>query len=304
MARRSRAALALAAVALLVSAAAGAALSSGDMAAWRDYIRETAASAVGGSQLGNSLQTVLTHAYSTPLEAVQASNAYTGANARLRRVVSDLAAGKPVKVVAIGGPATNGSDASQRGRTDYLSRYVAYLSRAFPGSQITFVRASAGVAPSAVVAACADKYIPPDADLVLLELAANDGAVMDTSIVNARQPKAYEMLVRRIMGGTRQPALVLTQARARRGAAGRDARPARLRAGVFYGRRGWSRASARGGLSGLVFWGARPQRRSGPTHHGPPPANATPHAPNAPPPSPPTRRPCPRAWATARARSG
>jgi hypothetical protein len=219
--RRHAAAHAL--LAALLAAACGAlvadaAMSQADVGAWREHLQQTAAISIGPDQMSPAMLAVLSHTYSTPLAAVQSSNVYTGGNARLRRVVADLAAGRPAKIVAVGGAATNGSDAAGRGRSDYLSLYVAFLSRAFPAAPIKFVRASAGLAPSAVVAGCFDKYVPADADLVLLEMTANDGAVMDTSVVSARQPKAYEILVRKILGGARKPALVLTQVGAGQGA--------------------------------------------------------------------------------------
>jgi hypothetical protein len=214
------AAAALAALALLAAAgaalaapAATTALNAAQASEWQAYIQDVQALSVGGQQLGGSLQNVLNHAYSTPLTSVIASNAYTGGDARLRRVVADLLAGRNVKVVALGGRATNGSDASAPGRSDYFARYVTYLARAFPTATIRPVRASVGLAPSAIVVACLETHMPADADLVLLEMTANDGATMDSSIVNPSQPKAYEMLVRSVLKGVKQPAVVLVQVR-------------------------------------------------------------------------------------------
>jgi len=207
------AALALVAV-VLAPTPAGAALTVTQSSDWGKYISDMQATQVGAAPLVNSLTTVLTaHDFSTPLQGIKASNSYTGSNARFRRVVKDLLAGKPVKVVAIGGVATNGSDASDPGRNDYFTRYVAFLARAFPSASIKPVRASAGLAPSAIVAGCLDRYLDSDADLVLLEMTANDGATMDSSIVNAYQPRAYEILVRKVMRSKKAPALILTQVR-------------------------------------------------------------------------------------------
>lgn len=223
MARRissaAMAAAAAAALVLLLAAAAPparAALSAADSAEWRSYISDTKAAGVGRASFASALGPVLIHDYTTPLEAVQAANVYAGGGARLRRVVSDLAAGRPVTIVALGGQATNGNSASAPGRTDYFTRLVGYLAKAFPHAPLRPVRAAVGLAPSAVVMACLDKYLPADAaDIILLEMAANDGATMDSSIVNPTQPKAYEMLVRKLMGGARQPAVILTQVRRR-----------------------------------------------------------------------------------------
>ncbi|KAI8469582.1 MAG: hypothetical protein J3K34DRAFT_522045 [Monoraphidium minutum] len=212
--RRAGAAPLLAAAALLAALVLPAAglLTPAQSATWASYLRAEAAARPGGAAAASPLAAVFSsHGYSTPLDAVKSSNVYTGGNARLRRVVNDLLGGAAVKIVAIGGPATNGSDASQPGRNDYFAQYVNYLASAFPGATIKPVRAPAGLAPSAVVAGCLSRYLPDDADLVLLEMTANDGAVMDSSIVNPTQPKAYEILARRILEGSRKPALVLTQ---------------------------------------------------------------------------------------------
>lgn len=169
-----------------------------------------------GEQLGN----VLAHKYTTPLWQIQSSNVYTAGNARYRRVVNDLRKGKAVKVVAIGGLATNGSDATNPGRNDYFALYVKYLSRAFPNAQIAAVRSSVGVAPSSVLAQCLENFLPADADLVLLEMTANDGVFMDDSLVNSHNAKAYELVMRKILESSKQPALLLTQVGSGRGGGG------------------------------------------------------------------------------------
>lgn len=119
--------------------------------------------------------------------------------------------GNPVKLVAIGGKATNGSDASNPGTDDYFALYVKYLKRAFPSARIDPVRSSAGIAPSAVVDQCLSSYLPTDADLVLLEMVTNDGRAMDDNIIDGHNAKAYEMLMRSILQAQNQPALLLTQ---------------------------------------------------------------------------------------------
>lgn len=210
--------LLIAAAALLASCTlaprpAAAMLTASQIAQWQQYMQERHDLSIKSQPLNSSLGSVFDHGFRTPLDAVLASNVYTGSNSRLRRVISDLTAAKPVKIVAIGGLATNGSDASNPGKNDYFAQYIAYLAKAFPGASIKPVRASAGLAPSAIVAGCLDRFLPSDADLVILEMSANDGVTMDSSVVNARQPRAYEVLVRKILNGDKKPALLLTQVR-------------------------------------------------------------------------------------------
>jgi hypothetical protein len=183
------------------------------ISAWDRFNGQTSSLKLGQSSVGDSLGPVMAHKFSTPLSQVQASNVYTAGNARYRRVVNDLANGKAIKVVGIGGVATNGSDASAPGRNDYFAMYINYLARAFPRSQINAVRSSVGVAPSSVVAQCLDNFLPADADLVLLEMTANDGGFMDNSFIFSHNAKAYELVMRKVLQGSKQPALVLTQVR-------------------------------------------------------------------------------------------
>jgi hypothetical protein len=217
MARQPRTAalvVALLALLLALSTPAAGSLTATESTEWGKFMSDMQATSVGAAPIAGPLQRVLSaHDYSTPLAGVRASNSYTGGNTRLRRVVRDLLGGKPIKVLAVGGRATNGSAASDPGRSDYFARYAAFLARAFPAASVKPVRASAGLAPSAVVAACFERFVDGDADLVLLEMAASDGATMDSSIVGANQPKAYEALVRRILKSKREPALVLVQVR-------------------------------------------------------------------------------------------
>lgn len=193
------------------ASAAGAAAGAATASTWDKFTGQTAALQLGQLSMGDQLGNVLGHRFSTPLWQIQSSNVYTAGNARYRRVINDLRKGTPIKVVAIGGVATNGSDATQPGRNDYFALYVNYLAKSFPNAQLTAVRSSVGVAPSSVLAQCLDNFLPSDADLVLLEMTANDGVFMDDSNVMSHNAKAYELVMRKILQSSKQPALILTQ---------------------------------------------------------------------------------------------
>lgn len=180
---------------------------------WAAYNQQRQTMRVNNAPMGDTLRGVLDYAFSTPLNQIQSSNVYQAGNSRFRRVVDDLRKGNPIKIVAIGGVATNGSDASRPGIDDYFALYVKYLKRAFPGARIDPVRSSAGIAPSAVVAECLSNYLPTDADVVLLEMTTNDAVAMDPSVLDGHNAKAYEMLMRNILKEDKQPALILTQVR-------------------------------------------------------------------------------------------
>ncbi|KAF6266244.1 hypothetical protein COO60DRAFT_443433 [Scenedesmus sp. NREL 46B-D3] len=178
---------------------------------WANYNMQRQNLRIGTEDNGNNLRSVLDYSFTTPLRQIQGSQVYQAGNARFRRVVDDLQRGNPVTIVAIGGVATNGSDASNPGTNDFFALYVKYLRRAFPNARIEPVRSSAGIAPSAVVAQCLSSYIPRDADLVLLEMTANDAVGMDESLIDGHNAKAYELLMRGILEAEKQPALILTQ---------------------------------------------------------------------------------------------
>src|SRR5690349_19702222 len=97
--------------------------------------------------------------FTTPLQQIQAANVYQAGNARFRRVVDKLMTGNAVKVVAIGGLATNGSDASSPGIDDYFALFVKFLRRSFPRARVEPVRSSAGIAPSAIIEQCLSSYL-------------------------------------------------------------------------------------------------------------------------------------------------
>jgi len=112
-----------------------------------------------------------------------------------------------------GGVATNGSDATILGTNDYVSKYANFLVNAFPKADIQIVRASAGLAPSAVVSGCPDQFLSAarDADLVLLEMVPSDSPAAEDLVIGAKLPAAYETLVRSALSGNKKPAVLLVQ---------------------------------------------------------------------------------------------
>lgn len=107
---------------------AGAAVDAGSPA-WTAYQQ---AQAGVQYESGSVPASVTAHKFRTPLDRILAADVYAGSNARLRRVVADLASGRPVRIAAIGGVATNGSDATQPGVNDYVAQYAAYLKEVRP----------------------------------------------------------------------------------------------------------------------------------------------------------------------------
>jgi len=205
-------AAAAACVLLLACASAQATTDPAATAQWEAYLAQAGRSSAGA----NGMDPFTAHRFSTPLHQVRSAAAYSGTNSRMRRVVDSMSrasGGQRFKVVAVGGVATNGSDASAVGSTDYVSKYANYLVNAFPKADIQIVRASAGLAPSAVVAGCPDQFLSAarDADLVLLEMVPSDAPASEDLVVGAKLPAAYEALVRQALGGSKKPAVLLVQ---------------------------------------------------------------------------------------------
>lgn len=179
---------------------------------WDAYNQARMQTSVGSNSFGTSLRSVLDYSFSTPLNRVQIAETSAPTN-RLRRVVNDLLSGKQIKLVAVGGVATNGSNASNPGSNDYVAIYANYLMRAFPGAKVVVHRQSVGLAPSPVVAGCISSMIPSDADLILLEMTANDAIILDPSISGSQSAMSYEALVRMALSGSNKPAVMLAQVR-------------------------------------------------------------------------------------------
>ncbi|WIA15472.1 hypothetical protein OEZ85_002112 [Tetradesmus obliquus] len=131
---------------------------------------------------------------------------YQGCSGRLRQVIKKLLDGQPTHIGVIGG-ASYGIGV-QRGSSDWFSRLQQYIRTAFPHAAVTAKNGCVPGGHSEFVAACLDKFVSQDADLILVEFATSDG-YLDTSVNNG-YVHAFERLVRKLLRLPNSPAVVVT----------------------------------------------------------------------------------------------
>lgn len=100
-----------------------------------------------------------------------------GDPARLRRAVSRLLAGKPLRAVSIGGSVTAGHGAMDgspaaggASGTDYIQRLYSWIEDAFPGAAHRLRNAAISGSVVSIFAMCATHMVHPDEDLIVVEL--------------------------------------------------------------------------------------------------------------------------------------
>ena len=161
---------------------------------------------VAGKPVGKALAPVMDYTYSLPLEFMRRGQSYTGPNLRLRRVLNDMLAGKPIEVTVLGGSISTGAVASRKNDpvnpNDVWNLVRLYIQRNMSDGTVFINNARL----------CLPKFLNATSDLVFVEFIANDGSEMDVSIA-ANNPKArsFERLLRKVLSGPKAPAVVLMQ---------------------------------------------------------------------------------------------
>ena len=143
-----------------------------------------------------------------------------GPRTRLRRVVSDMLANKPVEVTVMGGSVSAGAIASRKmaaeNPNDVWSLVRIQLQR-FVSPRVEFVNNARSATKSYINSLCLDRFLNATADLVFVEFIANDGSEMDTQLLGPQdKTRSYERFLRRIQAQPSNPAVVMMQARGAR----------------------------------------------------------------------------------------
>lgn len=132
----------------------------------------------------------------------------TGNNARIKRVLSDLRAGKPVTLAFLGGSITQGAGAVPGQQMCYARRTFEAIRDKYaadPG-QVRYIKAGVGGTPSQLGLHRYDRDITRDGtvhpDLVVIEFAVND-------LADETNGLCYESLVHRIWNEPGEPAVIL-----------------------------------------------------------------------------------------------
>ncbi|KAL4448549.1 hypothetical protein ABPG75_005768 [Micractinium tetrahymenae] len=129
---------------------------------------------------------------------------YWGSGERLQRVAAKLLAGQPIKAYTLGGSVTMGRGASRRD-LNYAARFFEFLNHTFPHRDHAFQNKGMGASSSGIFAACTERMVPPDADLVVLEFSLNDA---EDAPFDSPWRAAYEQLARTLLALPSCPALL------------------------------------------------------------------------------------------------
>ncbi|KAF8069512.1 ASAT1 [Scenedesmus sp. PABB004] len=159
----------------------------------------------GGASLAGVARPLLNgSAFASPTQ-LQRALTHAGPMHRLRRVLRDLSAGRPVKLAVLGGSISWGS-AVERGEADWLSLVAARLRAAFPAANVAARNGAVPATPSGWMSLCLEQHLDADADLVFVEYAVNDGHT-----ASAAKRRTFERLLRKVLAQPRRPAVVLVQ---------------------------------------------------------------------------------------------
>jgi hypothetical protein len=143
------------------------------------------------------------------------SQSFTGPRTRLRRVMADMLAGRPVEVAVMGGSVSAGAIASRKmaatNPNDVWSLVRLQLQN-HVSPQVTFVNNARSATKSYINSMCIERFVNATADLVFVEFIANDGSEMDTQLAGPlEKTRSFERLLRKIQSQPRAPAVVMMQ---------------------------------------------------------------------------------------------
>jgi hypothetical protein len=177
---------------------------------YRSSIKEVA---VDGSPVSN-MEKVMDWTYSLPMEYIRRGQSVSGPHARLRRVMADMVAGKPLEIAVLGGSISTGAVASRKNAAidpnDAWSLVRIYINGKI-NDEADFYNNARSATKSYVTSICLDKFLNSTADLVFVEFIANDGSEMDVTLSNNEKSRSYERLLRKILKQPKAPAVVLMQ---------------------------------------------------------------------------------------------
>ncbi|KAL4421917.1 hypothetical protein ABPG77_005201 [Micractinium sp. CCAP 211/92] len=131
--------------------------------------------------------------------------AYWGSGRRLQAVAAKLLAGKPIKVVTLGGAVAQGRGTSDAAATSYPSRLFQFINASFPHGGHVFVNRGRAGASSGALAACLARDVPGDADLITLDFTLGEHA---DEAPGERQWRESEQLLRGLLQLPSRPAVV------------------------------------------------------------------------------------------------
>lgn len=225
---------ALTLVATLVLVASVAALEPSEWTVYRTNIKSMQV-ASSKKTVGDTLGKFLDHEFDLPLEFMRRAQSYTGPRTKLRRVMAEMLAGKPVEVTILGGSVSAGAVASRKmdpiDPNDVWNLVRISLQKGV-GPKITFTNNARAATKSYITSLCIDKFLSPTSDLVFVEFIANDGSEMDSQMMGPlEKTRSFERFLRKIQRQPSNPAVVMMQMLVSEMAyppGGKDGKPKRL----------------------------------------------------------------------------
>jgi hypothetical protein len=144
---------------------------------------------------------------------------YTGPRTRLRRVVADMLAGKPVEISVLGGSVSAGAIASRKMAAvdpNDVWNLVRIELQTSLSPKIEFYNNARSATKSYINSLCLSRFLNSTADLVFVEFIANDGSEMDTQLRGPLdKTRSFERFLRKIQGQPSAPAVVMMNVGAR-----------------------------------------------------------------------------------------
>ncbi|GBF91596.1 hypothetical protein Rsub_04336 [Raphidocelis subcapitata] len=214
MMARPALALALLALALVAAAAAPPKPQSPEAPEWGVYRKNIKALRLpNGRAVGDLLGPLLDYKFDLPMEFIRRAQSYTGPRTRLRRVVSDMLAGKPVEVSVLGGSVSAGAIASRKMAAvdpNDVWNLVRIQLQDNLSPKIEFYNNARSATKSYINSLCLSRFLNSTADLVFVEFIANDGSEMDTQLQGPLdKTRSFERFLRKIQGQPSAPAVVM-----------------------------------------------------------------------------------------------
>ncbi|KAI7839277.1 hypothetical protein COHA_006975 [Chlorella ohadii] len=131
--------------------------------------------------------------------------AYYGGGQRMERVAAALMAGQPITAVTIGGSVARGAGSTRPERA-FPAMFFSFLNATFPHPQHTFLNKAIGGTTSGIFATCAEKLVPPETDLVVVEFTFNEPGDQPFIFPHRR---GFEQLLRKLARLPRAPAVIV-----------------------------------------------------------------------------------------------
>jgi hypothetical protein len=170
-------------------------------------------SAVHGHQLTDAIHKA-TLAATTGYQTIGARNIrkglFYGDEERLKVAMHRLLKGDLIKISAVGGSITQGQglgDGDYYGVERYTERIAKWAKES--GLKVNVTNGGFAACSSSYFASCVNMHVPMDADLVIVELAANDPWAYANDLLSK---KAFERLIRKLMDRPAKPAIILVNA--------------------------------------------------------------------------------------------